>query len=156
MWYKYGPMSTQTIPRKDLVFETENLRAEIASLKQQLDSMRKKCLTLEEQIEWFKRQIFGKRSEKILDPTVEAPDLPGFVYPEDEEPVETKPVSAHERRAKSKKVKIPLLFQKEYLLKHWSWIFLKKKKYAKKPGSLSLKLERKCPVKLLTSQVATT
>jgi transposase len=85
------------------VSETENLRAEIASLKQLVDSMREKCLTLEEQIEWFKRQIFGKRSEKILDPTVEASDLPGFVYPEDEEPVKTKPVSGHERRIKSKK-----------------------------------------------------
>ena len=101
LWYKYSHMSTQTIPRTDLASEIENLRSENSSLRHIVALLQQKSSALEEQVEWFKRQIFGKRSEKIKDPTVEAYDLPGFTYPEDQEQsTKTKPVEGYVRREK--------------------------------------------------------
>jgi len=68
LWYKYWHMSTQTVATTDLASETELLRAENSSLKQLIESLQQKCATLNEQVEWFKRQIFGVRSERNVDP----------------------------------------------------------------------------------------
>jgi transposase len=82
----------------DLESETENLRSENSSLRKMVDLLKNKCTTLEEQIEWFKRQIFGHRSEKIKGPAEEIPDFPGFVYPENQEQQgKTKAVSGYTR-----------------------------------------------------------
>jgi len=77
-------MSTQTVATADLASETELLRAENASLKQMI-------ATLNEQVEWFKRMMFGPRSERNIDAIAKMPDLPGFVYPEVQVEVEKKP-----------------------------------------------------------------
>jgi transposase len=59
--------------------------------------LQQKCTTLEEQLDWFKRQIFGKRSEKLTESAI-APDFPGFIFPEDrKQPAKATPVSAHTR-----------------------------------------------------------
>jgi hypothetical protein len=46
----------------------EQLQIENSLLKGQVDSLREKISYLEEQIDWFKRQIFGQKSEKFVDP----------------------------------------------------------------------------------------
>ena len=87
-------MITLATPTKDLASENAELRQLVTSLQQ-------RCSVLEEQIEWFKRQIFGKRSEKIREPVSEAPEFPGFVCPAiPEQPTKTKIVSEYTRKEK--------------------------------------------------------
>ena len=59
-----------------MVVNTQNmtvLRAENAALKEQLQ-------TLKTQLDWFKRQLFGERSEKrlLIDPAIQADLLAGL------------------------------------------------------------------------------
>lgn len=63
-------MNTTTIPLEQHLAETKRLNQKIDYL--------------EEQLEWFKRQIFGKKSEKIIEPKGSEPmlfDLPAFQDP---------------------------------------------------------------------------
>ena len=46
--------------------ELEVLQNEIKLLKNTISSMKQAYAVLEEQLEWFKRQIFGKKSERIV------------------------------------------------------------------------------------------
>lgn len=74
-----------------------NPLAEIESLKQEVRYLR-------EQLEWFKRQVFGKKSEKIIDQNVDSNYLPGFeefVKSADEEGKKKK-VKEHSRNKKNK------------------------------------------------------
>ena len=76
----------------------EVLEKEIGSLKTALSGAEEKISCLEEQLSWFKRQIFGKRSEKITSPYDAVPLLPGIeIEPLPQKP-ETKIVPTHERR----------------------------------------------------------
>ncbi len=76
----------------------ETLQTEISILKQELTSWKEKVSLLEEQLAWFKRQIFGKRSEKIVPNQDSVLLLPGFELPEATKEPETRPVPAHVRR----------------------------------------------------------
>lgn len=98
LWYKLCHMSTQKAPRTVLTPEVELLLAKHPPLKQLIESLQHKCTELNEQLEWFKRQIFGQRSEKIIGPFAEMPDLPGFECPENPNKVAKKIIPAHERR----------------------------------------------------------
>ncbi len=85
--------STQT--SEHLFQENEKLVKEVAFLKE-------KVVELTEQIAWFKRQIFGQRSDKVLSNSNEfQPNLPGLILPE---PVvqPKKLISAHERNKPSR------------------------------------------------------
>lgn len=62
---------TQMHSYKEL--ETEN-----ASLKDELCSSREKIQKLQEELDWFKKQIFGKKSEKIVEQNPLQLLLPGF------------------------------------------------------------------------------
>lgn len=64
-------------------------------LKQENEKLQKQVNHLNEQLAWFMRQIFGKRSEKIVLPSIEDPLLPGFEFPPKEE--KKKQVAAHQR-----------------------------------------------------------
>ena len=58
----------------------------------------KKIINLEEQLAWFKRQIFGKRSERVVsDLNAQQLTFEGFENPSAKEE-EKKIVSAHKRR----------------------------------------------------------
>jgi len=76
--------SSQTISHDQLEADNKKLRAEINLLKEQLD--------------WLKRQIFGKRSERIVsDEAQQQLFFVGF-EPEPEPKKKTKPVNAHNRQ----------------------------------------------------------
>ena len=77
-------------PVEALQIENENLRGETANLLNKISQ-------LEEQLKWFKRQIFGQRSEKIILQNEEALFLPGIELPA-QPAVETKTVAAHQRK----------------------------------------------------------
>lgn len=83
-------MNTSTACPEQLLRENVLLKQEIAYLK--------------EQVEWFRRQIFGKRSEKIVEPPVDnVMFLPGFE--ELSKPVvepKKRAVAAHERKIPSR------------------------------------------------------
>lgn len=62
-----------------------------------------KVVALQEQLDWFKRQLFGRKSERVIDSSEESPLLTGFELPDaDEEVPETMTVPAHDRRKKRK------------------------------------------------------
>lgn len=74
------------------------------SLTEENSFLKEKCSFLEEQVEWFKRQIFGKKSEKIISANEQHPEFEGFdqLFPKNEEEEETKLVKSHKRKKKKK------------------------------------------------------
>src|SRR3990167_3795593 len=65
--------------------------------------LRNEIAYLKEQIAWFQRQIFGQRSERIVNHASEAEQyLPGM-EPAKEEPIETVEVPAHHRKKRKAK-----------------------------------------------------
>ena len=77
----------------------ENVCQENMKLKQDVASLRESKAYLEEQLEWLKRQIFGKRSEKVVKNLNESQLLlDGFEDIEKKEEAKKQPISAHERK----------------------------------------------------------
>ena len=73
----------------------EQAIASVEKLKKENESLQKQVQLLTEQVAWFTKQIFGKRSEKIV--SLEADEfLPGFELPPIPEPTK-KEVAAHQR-----------------------------------------------------------
>jgi transposase len=61
------PMKTEIIPDIEILkTEIKMPEEEIASLTKKLDLVLAENTLLKEQLEWFKRQIFGKKSEKVV------------------------------------------------------------------------------------------
>jgi hypothetical protein len=67
-----------------------------------MTGLRQRVAHLEEQLAWFRRQVFGQKAERFIDPAGrdELPALPGLVMPEPVAPV-VPPVAvpAHQRQA---------------------------------------------------------
>ena len=96
---------------------TEQAFFEIDLLKEQNKALQNEINSLKEQLAWFQRQVFGKKSEKIvkdLDDHVQL--LPGFEeyfakQKEQSEKVEEKQIASHTRRVKKNtgkdKISIP-------------------------------------------------
>ena len=57
----------QIASQKDLVNKNNFLKNTILEYKNETENLSNQIQILKEQIEWFKRQIFGKKSEKITD-----------------------------------------------------------------------------------------
>lgn len=68
----------------------------IENLQVQLSERDAEILYLKEQIEWFKRQIFGKKSERVVDTNQEQLQLDGFESTSQQK-TETQTIPAHER-----------------------------------------------------------
>jgi len=100
---------------------TEELENENTGLKKQNSILNNELSYLKEQNEWFRRQIFGQRSEKVIDPPKPPPPLlPGFEeffanQPQEEE--KTKEVAAHKRKKQNRhgkdKISLPEDLPKE-------------------------------------------
>lgn len=101
-----------------LVIENERLRAELANIQAELTEAQRQLITvqqvlgnaqgenaqLKEQLAWFQRQLFGKKSEKIVTPSPEQLLLPGFPLPNDsQEEKKKREVAAHTRGAPKRK-----------------------------------------------------
>ena len=111
-----------------------HLHQEVVNLNQEVVNRDRKIQELEEQLAWFKRQIFGKRSERdVSNLNSQQLEFEGF----------EKLVMLKRKKRKRKSslmsavslietVRIKLLFLPTFQLKQQSLIFLKKKKYAPK------------------------
>lgn len=73
----------------------------VESLQAQLLDRDKKILRLEEQIAWLQRQMFGKKSERIVDANPEQLEFDGFESV-NQPKTETQTVPAHERKKRTK------------------------------------------------------
>jgi len=90
------------IQNEDYRKENEDYRREIAELSCSLKNLR-------QEVEWFRRQVFGKKSEKIKEEPSNPKEIqlyfPGFEpenYPEDGNKEEKEEVAAHKRRKRRK------------------------------------------------------
>ena len=80
------------------IANTDDLQKENAGLRSALEQSNHKIVYLEEQLAWLKRQIFGKRSEKIITNLNEQQlDLEGLDQQE-HSPEETQTIPAHPRK----------------------------------------------------------
>ena len=71
---------------------------EIALLKKGMTLLKKENRYLKEQLDWFKRQLFGQRTEKLISGDSEQLELKGFDTLHSTEEQETKTISPHKRR----------------------------------------------------------
>ncbi len=100
---------------------TEELESKVIDQEKEILNLRNDLLYLKEQNEWFRRQIFGQRSEKIIDPLKPPPPLlPGLeeyfaALPQEEE--KTKEVGDHKRKKQNRhgkdKISLPEDLPKE-------------------------------------------
>lgn len=68
-------------------------------LETQCETLQNEVAYLKEQVDWFRRQFFGQRTEKIKSHLGDVqPLLPGLDIPEEPEPEEKQKVASHERR----------------------------------------------------------
>lgn len=75
----------------------------LEQLQKEVELLRQANSYLQEQVEWFKLQLFGKRSEKFVASLNEPhPFLPGLDIPE-EIPAKTKTVTEHQRKTAQRK-----------------------------------------------------
>lgn len=80
------------------IFSPQELLQQKLLLENEVSFLNEKIKTLEEKLNWFQRQIFGKRSEKYIH-NENQPLLPGFEFPVSQESKEPKKqVAAHERK----------------------------------------------------------
>lgn len=80
------------------ILDIEHLQKETAELRCKVIERDQKIIYLEEQLAWLKRQIFGKRSERIVsDLDRQQMTFEGFEEPQ-EEPEQTQTVPSHQRR----------------------------------------------------------
>jgi transposase len=78
---------------------TQYLINENISLKQENASLRASLVEVQEQLAWLQRQIFGKRSEKIVKSLEPVPTLFDITQYETQDPISSKTsVPAHERK----------------------------------------------------------
>ncbi|HJO94849.1 MAG TPA: IS66 family transposase [Victivallales bacterium] len=82
-----------------MVTEVKNLKEEITELKSTIDVKDSKILKLQEQLDWFKLQMFGRKSERVIDVPCNTPDLPGFDFINAEKEIQQKVhIKAHDKR----------------------------------------------------------
>jgi transposase len=72
----------------------------IEDLQQQNATLSAEILSLKEQLEWFKRQIFGKRSERVIGANPDQLQFEGFENSSQQE-VPTQTIPAHERKTRT-------------------------------------------------------
>ena len=84
---------------------------EYEALKSGLERANAKISLLMEQLDWFRRQIFGQKSERLVDVSDDGPLIPGFELPEHEqvEPEKVK-IPEHDRKKRKKKGDYTLTF----------------------------------------------
>jgi transposase len=71
---------------------------EVPELRKTIETLRNEVVFLKEQLEWFKRQMFGQKAEKFIDPNDQQIYFEGFENLESTTPEAKAPVAAHTRK----------------------------------------------------------
>lgn len=81
-----------------------SLHPEVASLREVNASLTLKVDQLQQQLDWFKRQLFGQKSEKrqLIDPAIQASLFDGMLTKEEPAPPLTQTIATHERKVKTR------------------------------------------------------
>src|SRR5262249_8779023 len=87
-----------TLSNVQLERENEQLKQTVANLQNTIATFQNTIHYLNEQIEWFKRQIFGKRSEKIVSPNSTQLTFEGLDAVNPEAAQEYQVIERHERK----------------------------------------------------------
>lgn len=87
----------------------EQAKSLIDLQRKEIENLQKQVSSLTEQLAWFTKQLFGKRSEKSIDPSVKEILLPGFESLPAQQPLEQE-VLAHKRRIKNEDNRSTLTF----------------------------------------------
>jgi transposase len=91
----------------------EQLQNENETLQETVSQCNQKILSLEEQLNWFKKQLFGKRSERdVSHVNAQQLELEGFESLAKDDP-QTKAVAAHSRRKPENKGKESIILPKD-------------------------------------------
>ena len=91
--------------------EVVNLNQEVVNLNQEVVNRDRKIQELEEQLAWFKRQIFGKRSERdVSNLNSQQLEFEGFEKLDAQKEEKKKKIESHERRKLNRNGQIKLLF----------------------------------------------
>jgi transposase len=83
---------------KNGIFSCMNYTEIIANLELENTQLKNSILQLTEQLAWLKRQVFGKRSEKIIPSSPTQLQFDNFNISEAEEAQKTKTIEEHERK----------------------------------------------------------
>lgn len=112
-------MNLATCTLEEALSKNKLLEEENSTLKTSLQNLEKSFQILKEQLEWFKRQIFGKKSERFIS-NEEQPELLGFECPVDEPPTKKRRIDAHDRlespRTGKDKIDLPDDLPKETII----------------------------------------
>jgi transposase len=90
---------------------TNTLEESLIAKNKEIELLKIELASLKEQIAWFTRQVFGKRTEKIISANTEDLFLPGF-EPSGKQ-IKEKPVSSHIRRSITNKGENKLAFPED-------------------------------------------
>ncbi len=128
-------MKAQTIPIEDHKKEVEILQNENSYLK--------------EQISWFRRQIFGKKSEKVISGLTEDQlEFEGFSVLSEEETNKTQKVKSHERRSQKRNGKDKITLPKDLPVEEQVLDLSEEEKVCPKTGKALKKIGKEVTLKL--------
>ncbi len=92
----------------------ENVFQENAYLKQELAAAKNISAEMKEQLDWFKKQVFGAKSERLVDDESDQLKFPGMeiLKPEEQEEVEIKGHIRKKELKKNQKSNFLMIFPK--------------------------------------------
>ena len=61
-----------------MVTEVKNLSVNVAEVLAENEYLKSEIIRYKEQLDWLKRQVFGKKSERVTDIPCNTPMLPGL------------------------------------------------------------------------------
>jgi transposase len=128
--------------------DVDQLQKELVLRDQQIAGQNEKIIYLEEQLAWFKRQIFGKKSEKIISSlNQEQLSFEEFDLPESPKE-ETQTVPAHERRKPKQKGQETITLSPDLPVKTIVLDVPEEKKFCKETGAPLVKIGEEKSLKL--------
>ncbi len=82
-----------------MVAEIQNLTVNISNILAENEYLKSEINRYKEQLDWFKRQVFGKKSERVTDIPCNTPELPGLDLKNVEKEILPKThINSHERK----------------------------------------------------------
>lgn len=91
-----------------MVTEVQNFESLYKESIVKIAAMAAQITSLQNQLEWFKRQMFGQKSERFVDTPAKEELLPGFELPVESREIQATPIASHVRRTIKNKDKFKI------------------------------------------------